>query len=104
MRKLPIRFSALAIAATALVVAPAIVPSPANAASRHMRMKRHHWHGAYHYGAAHYRAPWTVAPAGPVVGSYQASSPVCPGIGRSFDCKIWPPPFEDDPDRKASKY
>jgi hypothetical protein len=35
---------------------------------------------------------------------YRQSGDVCPGIGRSFDCKIWPPPFEDDPDRKTSKY
>jgi hypothetical protein len=27
---------------------------------------------------------------------------VCPGIGRSFECRIWPPPINDDPDRKAS--
>ena len=27
---------------------------------------------------------------------------VCPGSGRSFECKIWPPPFDDDPDRKMS--
>lgn len=30
------------------------------------------------------------------------SGDVCPGSGRSFDCKIWPPPYADDPDRKMS--
>jgi hypothetical protein len=27
---------------------------------------------------------------------------VCPGIARSFECSIWPPPFDDDPDRKRA--
>ena len=27
---------------------------------------------------------------------------VCPGNARSFDCKIWPPPMDQDPDRKNS--
>jgi len=25
-----------------------------------------------------------------------------PGLARSFECGTWPPPFEDDPDRKIS--
>jgi hypothetical protein len=45
-----------------------------------------------------------VGPARPVVGTYAPSEPVCPGLGRSFDCKIWPPPYADDPDRKTSKF
>jgi len=24
----------------------------------------------------------------------------CPGMGRSLDCKVWPPPFDEDHDRK----
>jgi hypothetical protein len=40
----------------------------------------------------------------PVTGYYNQPGPICPGIGRSFECKIWPPPFEDDPDRKVSKH
>jgi len=30
------------------------------------------------------------------------SGEVCPGIARSFECKIWPPPINEDPDRKMS--
>jgi len=30
------------------------------------------------------------------------SGEVCPGIARSFECRIWPPPINEDPDRKAS--
>src|SRR4029077_712982 len=31
---------------------------------------------------------------------YSQAGPVCPGIARSIDCKVWPPPFDEDPDRK----
>ncbi len=27
---------------------------------------------------------------------------VCPGTARAIDCTVWPPPFDDDPDRKAT--
>jgi hypothetical protein len=30
---------------------------------------------------------------------YQPSE-VCPGNARAFECKIWPPPMYDDPDRR----
>jgi hypothetical protein len=41
-------------------------------------------------------------PAEAVRPAVRPSGWVCPGMARSFDCKIWPPPFEDDPDRKNS--
>src|SRR6185437_12440351 len=90
--------AALAIGAVALVVVPTVTPASAETGRNHMHIKKHHrnWN---HYGAA-----WPVGPARPVVGSYSASEPVCPTIGKSFDCKIWPPPFADDPDRKTSRY
>ncbi len=94
MRRLAIPFSVLAIGAVA-VMASAIAPAQAKA-SRHVHHQRHWRH---HYGHV-----WYGYPAAPMVRSYGGSGDVCPGIGRSFDCKIWPPPFEDDPDRKTSKY
>ncbi len=100
MRKLAIRFSVLIIGATALVAMLAIAPTQAKTASQHMHhkhMNRHASHWRPHYGRA-----WYGYPAAPMVRSY--SGDVCPGIGRSFECKIWPPPFEDDPDRKTNKY
>ena len=38
--------------------------------------------------------------AWPVTGLSSQAGPVCPGIARSIDCKIWPPPISEDPDRK----
>ena len=101
MRRLAIRVLTLAVGAAAVAVVPAIAPAAAKAGRHvhHMQMKRHGWHRAYPY-----REVWVVPPAQPMVRSYGQSDWVCPGIGRSFECKIWPPPFEDDPDRKVSKF
>ena len=101
MGKVAIRVFTLAIGAAALVMVPAITPAAAKASRHvhHTHMKKHAWHRTYPY-----RGAWVGPPARPMAGSYGQSSWVCPGIGRSFDCKIWPPPFEDDPDRKVSKF
>lgn len=92
--------SVLAIGATALAAIPAIAPAQAKTAGQHAHNKHPNKHASHwrpHYGRA-----WYGYPPAPMIGSY--SGDVCPGIGRSFECKIWPPPFEDDPDRKTTKY
>jgi len=98
MSPFAIRLSLLTVCATALVVVPSVTPAKAEAARKHAHIKKHHRHW-HHRGAA-----WSAGPARPVAGTYAPSEPVCPGIGRSFDCKIWPPPYADDPDRKTSKF
>ena len=97
--RLAIRFSALAICTTALVAVVAFAPVQAKKASRHMHVAKHGWHMIHHYSRA-----WPGGEARPVVGYYNQPGPICPAIGHSFDCKIWPPPYEDDPDRKVSKH
>ena len=96
MNRLAIPLSLLTIGATALVAVPVFVSGAADAATRHAHVKKHarHWR--------HAGQPW-FGEQRPYVAPSQ-SSWVCPGIGRSFECKIWPPPFEDDPDRRTSKY
>jgi hypothetical protein len=91
-------WAALAICATALVVIPVVTPAQAETGRKHMHIKKHGWH------RHHTRAAWPAGPAQPVVGPYSQAGPVCPGLGRSFDCKIWPPPYADDPDRKTSRH
>jgi len=96
MSRLAIRLLLLTLCATAVVAVPIFTSGEVQAGSRHPHAKKHsrHWHHASQlwFGGQPYAAP------------YVQSGPVCPGIGRSFECKIWPPPFEDDPDRKVSKY
>ena len=96
MSKLAIRLSMLTVYATALVVVPAVTPAKAETGRKHTHIKYHKRHWGHRVGGA-----WQVQP---VVGSYSQDGPVCPGIGRSFDCKIWPPPYADDPDRKTSRF
>jgi hypothetical protein len=94
MNQLLLRISMLTVCATALTVIPTVTSAAAGA--KHTHMKKHHWRH-------HYRVAWPAGPAQPAVRSYD-NGPVCPGVGRSFDCKIWPPPFADDPDRKTFRH
>jgi hypothetical protein len=98
MVRLTIRVSILTLCCvTAVVAVPVFASGEAQAAKRHAHVKKHprHWR--------HASQPWFGEPRRYAT-PYVQPGPVCPGIGRSFDCKIWPPPFEDDPDRKVSKH
>jgi hypothetical protein len=96
MSPLAIRLSTVTICAIALLAAPLFASAEAGAATRHGHVKKHprHWRHVDR---------WSVGPQQPFAAPYR-SGWVCPGIGRSFDCKIWPPPIEDDPDRKTSRF
>jgi hypothetical protein len=90
-----IRLLTLAMFATALAVVPVITPAEAATNSKHA--KKHwrmtHWSHRNSYGSSD---PWSAGQARP---SSQAGG-VCPGLARSFDCRTWPPPFDEDSDRK----
>ena len=94
MRASAVRLLTLAIA-TAVTV-PLLTATAVEAANRHLR--RHHqptnagWNDSWRRASAEVHT--AAAP-------HSGGGEVCPG-GRSFDCKIWPPPFGDDPDRKAT--
>ncbi|MGA9089244.1 MAG: hypothetical protein WB420_09075 [Bradyrhizobium sp.] len=96
MSKLAIRLLTLAVYAAALAAVPAVAPAKAGASSsRHI--KKHKRHKSPGFGD-----PWSAGRARAVARPSSPAGPVCPGIARSFDCKTWPPPMEDDPDRKIS--
>ena len=99
MSRSPIRFVAAAICLTAFVVVPAVTPVQAKKVSRHTHVAKHRWHRVHHDGRA-----WPSDLVRPVAGFTNQPGPICPQVGHSFDCKIWPPPYEDDPDRKTSKH
>jgi len=81
------------VIATAL--AGATLATPARAGTSHRKhIKMHSVH--VHRGIGDARAAdWNrTAVRQPAVAG------VCPGgIHRSFECSVWPPPIEDDPDR-----
>jgi len=78
---------------SAAAVLIAALTAPAFAQYHHVR-GHDYWpaHGTRTFRGAHNRA----AP------EYTLGGTVCPGIARSFDCKIWPPPAYDDPDRTGT--
>jgi hypothetical protein len=89
MSSFAIRLSVLTVCAASLLAVPSV--TPAKASQKHLHQR--HWR--HHAGVG-----WQVQQ--PAVGTYRlADGPVCPTIGKSFDCKIWPPPYADDPDRKT---
>ena len=97
MNKFAIRLLTLATFATALAVVPVITPSEAATNGKHAKK---HWRmtdGSHRnsYGSSD---PWSAGQARP---SSQAGG-ACPGLARSIDCRVWPPPFDEDPDRKVS--
>jgi hypothetical protein len=97
MSKLAIRLSILAIGATALVAVPVVTPAKAEARSRHAHVQKHKKHRSV-------AGPLFVGEAQPAVRpSYYPNDQICPGIGKSFECKIWPPPIDVDPDRKIGR-
>ena len=100
MRRYAIRVLTLAICATAAVV-PVIAATVSEASSRHGHVRKHQRMG--HAPMSHdFTNSWAGREIRPAAPSWGAAVDVCPGSGRSFDCKVWPPPFDQDPDRKAS--
>jgi hypothetical protein len=95
MDKSAIRLFALGIGASALAVVSTVVPAEARTGHGH-HIKQHARMSRGLDGLRPAERSWSGA--SPV----HRSGEVCPGIARSFDCKIWPPPIDEDPDRKIS--
>jgi hypothetical protein len=98
MSKFAIGLLTLSMCATALVVVPMVTPAKAETSSS-KHIKKHRKNIQRSPGI---RDPWSAGQAWPVTGPSSQAGEVCPGIARSFECKTWPPPFDDDPDRKRS--
>ena len=92
MSKFAIRLLTLAACVTALALVPmGALAKAETSSSKHLKKhKRQNRHGFGHPRSAY--QPWFVTrPA-------SQAGPVCPGSGRSFDCRVWPPPIDEDPD------
>ena len=95
MSKFAIRLLTLAMYATALVVVPLATPAEAETSSgRHTKKhkKQIHWSPGV-------SDPRSAGRAWPVTRP-SSQADVCPGNARGIDCKTWPPPMYDDPDRR----
>jgi hypothetical protein len=97
MSKFAIRVLTLAIYAAPLMVVPMVTPAKAGASSgKHLKKHKRNVRSGPGFGD-----PWSAGRARPVIVPSSPSGPVCPGNARGIDCRTWPPPMEDDPDRKA---
>ena len=92
MRPTAIRLLTLAVCATAVI--PVVTADEGEASSRHVR--KHH--KRIDPGWSDRWVPRGIRPAIP----YYAPGTACPGNARGIDCKVWPPPMDEDPDRKQS--
>jgi hypothetical protein len=100
MGEYAIRVLALAIGAAALVVIPTVTPATAATINgKHFKKHRNKIQNGPGFGEH-----WSAGRARPVARSSRQAGPVCPGIARGFECATWPPPMEDDPDRKVSRF
>lgn len=93
MRNNAIRLLMLSVGVTAL--ATVVAAGAAEAGSRHP----HKHHVRQNHGFSN---SWNAGEIRPAASSWSGGGDVCPGNARSFDCKIWPPPFDQDPDRRIS--
>ena len=94
MSKFAIRLLALAAYATALALVPMVTPAKAeSSSSKHLKKHKRQMRLGFDHR-------WSAGQPRPVTSPPRQAGAVCPGMGRSFDCRVWPPPFDEDPDRK----
>jgi len=101
-----IRLLILAMSATALAVTPMVTPAKAEtSSSKHIKK-----HKKIHRSPT-YNDPWSAGQVWPGSQPWRAnqagsnnrsSSQAGVSCFRAFECGKWPPPFDEDPDRKAS--
>jgi hypothetical protein len=90
MSKFAIGLLTLAMYAASLPVMATITPAEA-ATSRHIQKHKKQWRP---------RLSEPVGQAQAFVPPYSQAGPICPGLARGIDCRVFPPPIDEDPDRK----
>ena len=99
MGKFAIRLLSLAMYATSLPVIPMITPAQAETSSTKHIKKQHRRNFQRSPG---FSDPRSADQAWTVTGPSSQAGPVCPGLSRGIDCRIFPPPIDEDPDRKRA--
>jgi hypothetical protein len=79
----------LAVCAAAVVSVVAVTEADAGG-----HIRKHHQRTSIGFNNA--RAARAMVPVAGPRGS------VCPGNARAIDCTVWPPPIDEDPDRKST--
>jgi hypothetical protein len=95
--KFAIAVLTLAICATPLAVVPVTAAKAGTSSGKHI--KKHHGNMQRSPG---FGDPWSAGRAPPSTRPSGQSGDACPGNARGIDCRTWPPPIDEDPDRKAT--
>jgi hypothetical protein len=93
MSKIAIRLLTLVVYATVPVVIPMVIPAKAETSSSN-HLKKHKKQKSPGIGDLR-----SAGQAWPLTRP-SSQADVCPGNARGIDCKTWPPPMYDDPDRR----
>jgi hypothetical protein len=96
MSKFAIRLLTLVMYATPLPVISMITPAQAETSSKHIKQQ----HRKNIQRSPGVSDTWSAGQARAFVPPYSQAGPICPGIARGIDCRVWPPPIDEDPDRK----
>jgi hypothetical protein len=100
MSKFATRLLMLAVYALALGMAPDVPPAKAETShSKHLKK-----HKKKFYRGPGLGDPWSAGRAWPDNQAWRTTAPSSQirTCFRGFECGKWPPPFDEDPDRKAS--
>jgi len=89
----PSTISLLTLAFCAAAFVPEVAVTDAQASSR--QIQKH-----YARESLGFRNSWAAGELRTAARSPLPEGDVCRGSARSFDCRAWPPPIGDDPDRK----
>src|SRR6516164_8904120 len=92
MSKFAIRLLSLAMYATSLPVIPMTTPAQAETSSTKHIKKQHRKNFQRSPG---FSDPRSADQAWTVTGPSSQAGPVCPGLSRGIDCRIFPPPIDE---------
>jgi hypothetical protein len=95
MSKFATRLLTLIMYATSLAVISMITSAQAETRGTHIKQHRKNIQRSIGFSD-----PRSAGQAWLITGPSSYAGPVCPGIARGIDCRIWPPPIDEDPDRK----
>jgi hypothetical protein len=93
VRRHTTRLLTLAVFAMSVIVIPVMTAGDGVASSRHLYKN----HKRTSHRLTNALASEEFHPAAP---ARNFGGDVCPGNARGIDCRIWPPPIKDDPDRR----
>jgi hypothetical protein len=91
----------LALTVSAIALGAVVTTGAAEGSSRHIR--KHYQPMSYQQRTGvRFNDAWAPGEVRPAAAPPRRTGSACPGNARAIDCTVWPPPFDDDPDRKAT--